>query len=192
MKLSLVIVLLAIVPTSCSMEKLYTMKQSRKVYPFEQVNFHELVQRYMSKENSSIGTIEGIYSVSIVVTKKGKGLMSSVEREKVIERKENYTKVAIIRDAGDANREYFEVSLDNESLPSYSVRGEFTRMTEANILIYNRLEPRGKTTTYTFTYDYSRDMLEGVRKENSGQSEFTYNLTYIKLHPKKTDLTNNN
>jgi len=192
MKSSLVIVLLAIVLTSCSMEKLYTMKQSRKVYPFEQVNFHELVQRYMSKENSSIGTIEGIYSVSIVVTKKGKGFMSSVEKERIIERKENYSKVAIIRDAGDANREYFEVSLDNESLPSYSVRGEFTRMTEANILIYNRLEPRGKTTTYTFTYDYSRDMLEGVRKENSSQAEFTYNLTYIKLHPKKTDLTNNN
>ena len=188
----LVIVLLAIVFTSCSMEKLYTMQQNRKVYPFEQVNFHELVQRYMSKENSSIGTIEGIYSVSIVVTKKGKGFMSSVEKEKIIERKENYSKVAIIRDAGDANREYFEVSLDNESLPSYSVRGEFTRMTEANILIYNRLEPRGKTTTYTFTYDFSRDILEGVRKENSGQAEYTYNLTYIKLHPKKTEITENN
>jgi hypothetical protein len=66
-----VIALVAILISSCSMEKLYTMQQSRKVYPFEQVNFHELVQRYMSKENSSIGTIEGIYSVSIVVTKKG-------------------------------------------------------------------------------------------------------------------------
>jgi len=192
MKPRLVIVLLSILSISCSMEKLYTMKQNRKVYPFEQVNFHELVQRYMSKENSSIGTIEGIYSVSLVVTKKGKGLLSSVEKEKVMERKENYSKVAIIRDSGDANREYFEVSLDNESLPSYSVRGEFTRMTEANILIYKRLEPRGKTTTYTFTYDYSRDMLEGVRKENSGQAEYTYNLTYIKLHPKKTEVTNNN
>lgn len=192
MKPRLVIVLLSILSVSCSMEKLYTMKQNRKVYPFEQVNFHELVQRYMSKENSSIGTIEGIYSVSLVVTKKGKGLLSSVEKEKVMERKENYSKVAIIRDTGDANREYFEVSLDNESLPSYSIRGEFTRMTEANILIYNRLEPRGKTTTYTFTYDYSRDMLEGVRKENSGQAEYTYNLTYIKLHPKKTEVTNNN
>ncbi len=192
MKSTLVIVLLAILSTACSMEKLYTMKQSRKVYPFEQVNFHELVQRYMSKENSSIGTIEGIYSVSIVVTKKGKVFMSSVEKERIIERKENYSKVAIIRDAGDSNREYFEVSLDNESLPSYSVRGEFTRMTEANILIYNRLEPRGKTSTYTFTYDYSRDILEGVRKENSGQAEYTYNLTYIKLHPKKTEITENN
>jgi hypothetical protein len=118
--------------------------------------------------------------------------MSSVEKERIIERKENYSKVAIIRDAGDSNREYFEVSLDNESLPSSSVRGEFTRMTEANILIYNRLEPRGKTSTYTFTYDYSRDILEGVRKENSGQAEYTYNLTYIKLHPKKTEITENN
>ncbi len=192
MKPRLVIVLLSTLFISCSMEKLYTMKQNRKVYPFEQVNFHELVQRYMNKENSSIGTIEGIYSVSLVVTKKGKGLLSSVEKEKVMERKENYSKVAIIRDTGDANREYFEVSMDNESLPSYSIRGEFTRMTEANILIYKRLEPRGKTSNYTFTYDYSRDMLEGVRKENSGQAEYTYNLTYIKLHPKKTEVTNNN
>lgn len=192
MKRVVFILVVFLLVSSCSMEKLYTMKQNRKVYPFEQVNFHELMQRYMSKENSSMGTIEGIYSVSIVVMKKGKGLLSPVEKEKVMERKENYSKVAIIRDTGDPNREYLEISLDKEHLPSYSIRGEFTGMTEANILIYKHLEPRGQTSTYTFTYDQSRDMLEGVRKENNGQAEYTYTLTYIKLHPKKTEVTQNN
>jgi hypothetical protein len=173
--------------SSCSMEKLYTMQQKRKIYAYEQLNFHALMQRYLSKENSSLGTIEGIYSVSILVKKKGKSLLSPVEKEKVLQRKENYSKVAIIRDTGDPNREYLEISLDNEFLPSYSVRGEFTSMTEANILIYKHLEARGQSSTYTFTYDRSRDILEGVRTENKNQAEYTYTLTYIKLHPKNTE-----
>lgn len=187
-----VILVFGMLVSACSMEKLYTIKQSRKVYPFEQINFHALMQRYMSKENSSVGTIDGIYSVSILVMKKGKGLLSPVEREKILERKENYSKVAIIRDTGDPNREYLEISLDNEFLPSYSVRGEFTRMTEANILIYKHLEPRGQSSTYTFTYDDSRDILEGVRKENKNQAEYTYTLTYIKLNPKNTEVAESN
>jgi hypothetical protein len=165
------------------MEKLYQMKQNRKVYPFEQVDFHELMQRYMNKEASTGKTIEGMYSVSIVVIKKGKGILNSPERERIMIRKENYSKVAILRDQNSSNREYMEISLDKNRLPSYSVRGEFTGMTEANILVYTHFEPRGQILTYTFTYDQSKDILEGVRKEMNGQAEITYKLTYIKINP---------
>jgi hypothetical protein len=180
------------VTSSCSMEKLYQMKQNRKVYPFEQVDFHELVQRYMNKEASSEKSIEGIYSVSVVVTKKSKQLLSSFERERIMIRKENYSKVAILRDQSSLSREYMEISLDKNRLPSYSVRGEFTGMNEANILVYTHFEPRGEILTYTFTYDQSKDILEGVRKEMNGQSEITYKLTYIKLNPERESLVTRN
>jgi hypothetical protein len=183
---------LLLLVSSCSMEKLYQMKQNHKVHPFEQVDFHELMQRYMNKEASNGKTIEGIYSVSVVVSKKGKGLLNSSERERIMVRKENYSKVAILRDRSSSSREYLEISLDKDRLPSYSVRGEFTGMTEANILVYTHFEPRGQILTYTFTYDQSKDILEGIRTEMNGQAEITYKLTYIKLNPDREELVTRN
>ena len=171
--------------TSCSFQHLSNLQQARKTSPFEQVDFHGLIQRYMNKEAVDEESIEGVYSVSAVIVKKGKRFLSSDDRERVMVRRENYSKVAILKDKMGSDREYIEISLDKEKQPSYSVRGEFTRMTEANILIYTHFEGQGETLSYTFTFDRSREMLEGVRKEMKGQSEITYTLTYIKLNPNR-------
>lgn len=179
--------LILMVSQGCSMEKLYQMGQRHKLYSQEQFNFKDLTNLYLSKDQPSVGTVEGIYSVSIVIIKKGKGLLSSTEKERTVERRENYSKVAILRTPGNANREFIEVSMDKEFQVSYSIVGEFTRATDSNILIYKHLEPRGKSTSYTFTYDKASDLLEGIRTENSGSATFTYKLTYIKLFPKITD-----
>lgn len=187
MRIVIAVALLGIVSVSCSMEKLYSMKQRNKMHSYEQIDFHDLMKRYVNKEQSSVGEIEGIYSVSMVVYKKGKGVLSSTEKEKVAERKENYTQVAIIKDTDGANREYVEVPLDKKLLPSYSIRGEFSRMADANILIYKRFESRGRESSYTFTFDRTKDILEGVRKENNGQFEYTYQLTYMKLQPRQAE-----
>jgi hypothetical protein len=175
---------LALMITSCSFEKLYKMNQHRKVSPYEQINFNEMVSRYVNKDKSSVGSIEGIYSVSSLVSKKGKGLLSATEKEKIVDRDENFSKVAIIQDSQHPGREYLEVPLDKDFLPSYSIRGEFTGLSDGNILVYKHFEPRGKIVSYTFSYDQARDILEGVRKENNGSFEFTYKLTYLKLAPK--------
>jgi len=185
----IIILLIALVLSACSVEKLYTMKQHSKSHSYEQIDFHDIVKRYMNKDQSGTGDMEGIYSVSLVVYKKGKGVLSSVEKEKIWERKENYMQVAILKDSDTSNREYIEIPLDKKYLPSYSVRGEFSRMAESSILIYNHLESKGRTTAYTFTYDRTKEMLEGVRKENSGQFEYTYELTYIKLQQSHVEST---
>ncbi len=160
------------------------MRQKQKVSPYEQIDFGSMVNRYFNKDKSSVGTIEGIYSVSSLITKKGKGLLSSTEKEKVVERKENYSKVAIIRDSGNPNREYLEVPVDKDFLPTYSIRGEFTNVADGNIMVYKHFEPRGKILSYTFAYDKEKDILEGVRTENDGSFTITYKLTYLKLFPK--------
>ena len=178
------IIPVVIVTTACSIDKLYKMKQNRKVNPYEQIDFNEIVKRYFGKDKTSIGTIEGIYSVSSLITKKGKGVLSSAEKEKIVERKENYSEVAIIRDRANAGREYLEVPLDKDYVPSHSIRGEFTGMTEGNILVYKHFESRGRIVSYTFTFDKARDILEGVRTENDGSFTITYKLTYLKLFPK--------
>lgn len=178
------LLILITVGSSCSIDKLYKMRQSRKVNPFEQIDFNEITKRYFAKDKTSIGTIEGIYSVSSLIIKKGKGVLSSAEKEKIVERKENYSEVAIIQDKTNAGREYLEVSLDKDYAPSYSIRGEFTGLSEGNILLYKHFESRGRIVSYTFTYDKARDILEGVRTENSGGFTITYKLVYLKLFPK--------
>lgn len=175
--------------SSCSMDKLYQAKHRSKSHAYEQVDFQNLMKRYMSKDASQEDGVEGIYSVSLVVIKRSKGFLSNVEKEKVTLRNENYRQVAIIRDTFNPNREYLEVELEPRYMPSYSVRGEFNKLSESNILIYHHFDFKKENSTYTFTYDLSKDMLEGIRKENRGQSEYTYKLTYMKMHPKQQELS---
>jgi hypothetical protein len=175
--------------TSCSFDKLYQSKQRAKIHAYEQIDFQNLMKRYMAKEGAVEDDVEGIYSVSLVVTKRSKGFLSNVEKEKVTLRNENYQQVAIIRDTFNPNREYLEIELDPRYSISYSVRGEFNRLSDSNILMYNHFDSRKDNTTYTFTYDQDRDMLEGVRKVNKGQAEYMYKLTYMKLHPKEAEIS---
>jgi len=185
MRKQLIIVVVGLVLASgCSVEKAYMVMQKRKIFPLEQVDFYFLADRYVNKQNTSIGTVEGIYSVSSVVTKKNKMILSGQEKEKVKDREENYSKVIIIRDNRSPERDFIEISLNKESMPSYSIIGEFKELSESSLLIYKHYDPRGKeTTNYTFSYDQAKDILEGVRVENSNNAVITYKLTYVKLEP---------
>jgi hypothetical protein len=149
-----------------------------KSSPFRQMNFQELIHRYMEKAGS--GSIEGVYTVSGVVIKKGRNLMGIV-KEKTTDRKENYARVAILREKG--GKEYIELSLNREDQTSYSIIGEFKQAASGNIFVYSHYDPKGKDSSFTFTRDESGDILEGVRVDNEGSTEVTYKLTYVKLKP---------
>ncbi len=187
----LIIVITLLLFQSCSIENLYQSRQSRKSYGFEQVDFDDIVKLYMAKSSPDDGTIEGIYSVSSLIVKKGKRFFSSTEKEKVMDRRENYSKVAIFKDREKSDRDFFEVPINKSRQVSYSLRGEFSKASEGNILIYKHFEPRSKVLTYTFTYDREKDILEGIRTENNGSSTITYTLTYIKLFPKSSEIVSN-
>lgn len=163
--------------TSCSFQQ---MKQKRQDSSFEQIDFQALMKRYMKKEN--LNPIEGIYSVSGTVVKKGKGFMSDAAKETTKDRKDNYAQVAILRDAG-SGRDFLEISLDKEDQTRYSVVGEFKKAEGGHILVYKHMDAKGKATTFTFTVDSNGEMLEGVRVENEGSSTITYKLNYVKLSP---------
>ncbi|MFM8914071.1 MAG: hypothetical protein ACKOE6_14330 [Flammeovirgaceae bacterium] len=160
------------------------LHQAQKKAEFEQFDFDDLTKLYMRKSRADEKTIEGIYSVSHVIVKKSKPFLSNSERERIMDRKENYSTVAIFKEGGTAARDYFEIPIGANRQLSYSVRGEFSRASEGSILIYRHFEPKKKVLTYTFTYDADKDLLEGIRTENDGNAVVTYTLTYIKLYPK--------
>ncbi len=169
---------------ACSFEKYYLSRHQKVMTPYEQINFIELMKKYIDKDKPNPGNIEGIYSVSSLILKKSKGLFSSVEKEKTIDQKDHYAQVAIIRDHARNNREYIEIPIDKNYMPSYSIRGEFTALSEGNILVLKHFEPRGKVLSYAFTYDHEKDILEGIRTETNGNVTYTYKLTFVKLYPK--------
>lgn len=183
--------LLIVLLTSCSYEKLmYKAHVAKtKTSPLEQVDLQEMVERYMAKDQSSVGTIEGIYTVSSVVTKKGKAVFSAREKERITDRKENYSKVAILKDNSESGREYIEIVLDKDHKTSLPVFGEFSTMAESNLLLYKHFDSKARSTSFTFTYDKSKDVLEGIRTDNSKNSTITYKLTYVKIAPKSPSFT---
>jgi hypothetical protein len=174
-------ILITMLLSGC-VEKLYQAKQARASSPYEQIDFQALVKRYMNRDKTN--SIEGIYSVSGWVTKKGKGFLGSTEKEKTTDRRENYAQVAILKDPGDTGRDFIELSLDKERLAMYPVVGEFNSTAGGSLLLYKHLDPKNKNSTYTFTLDKSADVLEGVRVEAEGGTTVTYKLTYVKIYPK--------
>lgn len=173
--------------TSCSYERLMYKAQRAKAKssPLEQVTLQEMIERYMAKDQSSVGSIEGIYSVSAVVTKKGKAVFSQREKERITDRRENYSKVAIIRDNSEAGREFIELVIDKDYQTTYPVYGEFSAMAESNLMLYKHFDSKARVTSYTFTYDKSKDVLEGIRTDSgNGNKTVTTKLTYIKISPK--------
>jgi len=74
---------------SCSVEKLYQANAKRAKQPYEQINFVELMKKYMDK-NTGNESIEGIYSVSGIVLKKSKGLFATEAKERTVFQKDHY------------------------------------------------------------------------------------------------------
>src|SRR3954470_15988099 len=145
----LIYVVFGLAGSGCSVQKLTRMQQASKQSNFQQFDFQALVRKYMEKEKPN--SVEGIYSVSGSVTKRSKGFMSTSEKEKITDHKDNYAKVAIIRDGNDSGRQFIEISLDKESLGgTYNIIGEFSLSSGGSILVYKHLEGKGKSASFTF------------------------------------------
>jgi hypothetical protein len=151
-------------------------KSTPKSSAFRQMNFQDLIERYMQKQGAN--SIEGVYAVSGMVIKKSKNLLGEM-REKTTDRKDNYATVAILKESEDSN-DYIELSLNKEGQASYSIIGEFNPAS-GNLLLYNHFDAKGKDTRFTFTQDEKAELLEGIRVDDEGGKQITYKLTYVKL-----------
>ena len=185
MKRLLPLFLTLLLMSACSVEKLYMMRHAGKSQRFEQVGFEDVVKKYLSKAAEPGSSVEGIYAVSSLVVKKGKRWFTGETREKVLERKDNFTQVAVIADHENGVRDFIEIPLDKRFLPTYSVVGEFSKLTEGNILMYKNFKSRKGIESYTFTFDTAADLLEGVRTETRNAGTSTYTLSYVKVFPKR-------
>ena len=159
-------------------------KLRTKSSPFEEIDFEGMMRRYFGKDSGPVNSTEGIYTVSCVITKTTKGFFTGREKVKVVERKDNYARIAVVKDWPGTNREYIEISLNTRSSLKYPIIGELNTLSEGQGLIYKHYEPGKGGLTFSMM-PLHPDILEGVYSEMDRRKLITYTLSYLKIYPKE-------
>lgn len=155
-------------------------KQSRK-FQYEEVGFEEMMRRYFQKESSH--ELEGIYSVSCVITKRSKVFLSKREKFKILERQDNYARVAIVKDWPASKRDFIEISLSYRDGKKYPIVGEIDGVFQGNAFIYKHIEPDGSVISFSMIHE-SPERIEGEFSKMVRRKTITYKLSYLKTYPK--------
>lgn len=179
-------VLLVVLLMSCLAEAQPASDKKLKKTVYEEVDFEDMMMRYFGKEKSD--PLEGIYSVSCVIVKRNKRFLSKREKITIVERKDNYARIAILRDWHGSKRDYLEVSLSYRDAKKYPVVGELNVLAEGKTFIYKHIEPNGTSISFSMINE-SAEMLEAEYSEMEGRKTITYKLSYLKIYPKTSDLT---
>lgn len=151
---------------------------------YEEVDFEGLIHRYFGKEAGTFNKLEGIYSVSCVITKTSKNFLTGQLKVKVVERKDNYARVAILKDWPGTNRDFIEVSLSYHITNKYPIVGELSTLSAGEAYIYKHIEPDGSTSDFSMAAS-SMDLIEGEHSEMEKRKTITYKLSYMKIYPKE-------
>lgn len=150
---------------------------------YEEVDLENVMKRYFGK---SFGySIEGIYSVSCVITRRNKKFLSKGERIRVVGRQDNYAKVAIMKDWPSSNRDFIEVSLSYKKANHFPIMGELNRMSEGAGYLYTHIEPNGERMSFSMLE--SEGLLEAEYSFIEKRKTITYKLSYLKIYPTHTD-----
>ena len=150
---------------------------------YQEVDFEGLMHRYLGKEAGSFNRLEGIYSVSCVITKTSKTFLTGKQKVKVVERKDNYARVAILKDWPGTQRDFIEVSLSYHATNKYPIVGEMSTLAAGEAYIYKHIEPDGSTFDFSMATG-STDLIEGQHSEMRGRKTIAYKLSYMKIYPK--------
>lgn len=185
---SFLVVLFTLIGSSVFAQKTRFSNRPFRKPAYEFVKFEDVVKRYFGKEVHRVDPVEGIYSVSCVITRKSRNIFTGKERIKVIGRKDNYARVAIFRDWPGSRRDYLEVSLSYRNSTQYPVVGEFEDLGTGNSFLYNHIEPDNSKLVYSVISE-SSELLEGEYSKSKGRKTITWKLSYLKIYPRDTGST---
>jgi hypothetical protein len=159
-------------------------KSKIKKTVYEEVDLENVMKRYFGK---SFGySIEGIYSVSCVITKRNKKFLSKSERIRIVGRQDNYAKVAIMKDWPSSNRDFIEVSLTYKKANHFPIMGELDAVADGAGYIYSHIEPDGEKLTFSMLE--SDGLLEAEYSKIEKRRTITYRLSYLKIFPTASDV----
>lgn len=164
----------------------FSQSKSKRIFKkshYQEVDFEDLMHRYFGKDAGAYNKLEGIYSVSCLITKSNKAFLTGRQKVKVVERKDNYARVAILKDWPDTKRDFIEVSLSYHVTNRYPIVGEMSTLAEGEAFIYKHIEPDQSMYDFSMARG-STDLIEGERSEMHGRKTISYKLSYMKIYPK--------
>jgi len=164
-------------------------KKKSKKFQYEEVDFEDMMRRYFVKERSH--NLEGVYSVSCVITKRSKVFLSKREKIRIVERKDNYARIAILKDLPGRKQDFIEVSLSYHDAKKYPIIGAINSMSEGKGMVYTHVEPDGSIITFSMISE-SAELLEGEYSKIERRKTITYRLSYLKTFPKTPEVIANN
>lgn len=171
-------VLVTVFSLSVAMAQRGATKSSRKTV-YEEVDLEDVMKRYFEK--SFTYPIEGIYSVSCVITRRGRKFLSHAEKVRVVSRHDNYAKVAIMKDWPTSTRDFIEVSLSYRRANAFPIMGELDIMADGRGYVYTHIEPDGERMTFSMLE--SDGLLEAEFSKVIRKKTITYRLSYLKIYP---------
>ena len=154
---------------------------------YEEVDLEQMIKRYFGKNPGTTNSIEGIYSVSCAITKRSRHFLTGAERMRVVERKDNYARVAILKDWPSSKRDLIEISMNSATANKYPIVGEYEVLSENRGYVYRHIEPDGSRINYSMIFD-NFDLLEGEYSKIEKRKTITYRLSYMKIYPKSSEL----
>lgn len=159
--------------------------QSNKPRRFkhEEISFEDMIHRYLHRDGQKASTVEGIYSVSCIITKSKRHWLTGKDVVKVLERRDNYARVAIMKETFSPKRDYIEVSLSGKDASKYFVVGELSELAEGSGFVYKHLEPDGEILSFSMLLT-NPDLVEGQYTYSKHKYMITTRLSYFKLYPK--------
>lgn len=157
--------------------------RSSKRFQHEQVSFEDMIHRYLHRDGQPASNIEGIYSISCRITKSKKHWLTGKTVVKVVERKDNYARVAILKETLTSTRDFIEVSMSNRDATKYPIIGELSVLADGSGYVYKHIEPSGELLTFSMFLSLP-DLVEGQFSEVKRKQLLTTHLSYFKLYPK--------
>ena len=152
-------------------------------FKYEEIGFEDMIHRYLHRDGQKASTIEGIYSVSCVITKSKRHWLTGKDVVKVMERRDNYARVAIMKETFSPKRDYIEVSMSGKDASKYFIVGELTELAEGSGFVYKHLEPDGEIISFSMLLT-TPDLVEGQYTYSKRKHMVTTRLSYFKLYPK--------
>lgn len=164
----------------------YLFKSKPAKFTYAEVDYEDLIHRYVEKTTGH--KLEGIYSVSCVITKRSKKLLNDSERIRIVARKDNYARIAILKDKPGSKHDFIEVTLSYRDAKRYPIVGEFNLLSEGEGMIYNHIEPNGNKMPFSMLSE-NDELLEAEYTRMEKRATITYRLSYLKIYPKASDIS---
>lgn len=161
----------------------FAQRTGSKRFQHEQVSFEDMIHRYLHRDGTAAQPVEGIYSVSCVITKTKRHWLTGKQISRTVEQKDNYARVAIIKETMDSKRDFIEVSMSNRDASKYPVVGELSEFADGAGFKYIHKEPDGSIMTFSMLLTHA-DLLEGQFVVTKRKQLITTRLSYFKLFPK--------